>query len=715
MCASIMVVEDEGAIALDLKRRLSRLGYQVSCMAASHDEAIAGFVATRPDLVLMDINISGPIDGIDTATEIEAPVIYLTAYSEEKTLERAKATAPYGFLVKPFSERELHATIQMALERHKVEACLAGRERELATAYAKLEETQKQLLSRSAELFQEKERLLVTLQAIGDGVISANKYGEITFMNEIAETLTGWSLDEATGKRLSEVLKFMDEDVASSLVSQAELVAATAVGRRSVGEALLVARNGRQAYQVENCTAPIRGRNDEIVGVVMVFRDVSAARRMAAEIQYQATHDSLTGLINRREFELRLDRAIESAVRGECQHTMAFLDLDQFKPVNDTCGHVAGDELLRQVTALLHTSLRANDILARIGGDEFGVLLESCPIETGRRIMESVVKSIGDFRFIWGDRVFSIGASIGLVGISPKDVIRDMSVKDILAYADSACYAAKELGRNRVHVYQPDDQAVSKYLGDADWFARICSALDENRFVLYGQKIVDLSTASNDAVHVEILVRLKADDGAIIPPMAFIPAAERFGLMPRIDRWVIRHALEFIAGRRGEAGCLYGINLSGPMISDPNALEYINGQLEAFAGTISSICFEITETAAISHFGNARTLLQALKSQGCRVALDDFGSGMSSFGYLKQLPVDYLKIDGCFIKDIVDNEVDKAFVSAINDVAHVMNIETIAEFVESEAIVATLREIGVNYGQGYAIGKPLALDVLSGL
>ncbi|MTK63775.1 MAG: EAL domain-containing protein [Methanobacterium sp.] len=711
MSARIMVVEDEGAIALDLKRRLSRLGYDVTCVAASRDEAVAGAAATHPDIILMDINISGPVDGIDTAAEIRSPVIYLTAYSEEKTLARAKATAPYGFLVKPFSERELHATIQMALERHRVEACLAGRERELAEAYAKLEEAQRDLLERSSELFQEKERLLVTLQAIGDGVISTNQHGEISFMNLIAETLTGWSLDDALGKRLSDVLNLIDENAEIPIAAQDTLVTTAWQRGRVVGEGILIARNSGSARQVENCAAPILGRNGDLVGVVLVFRDVSAARRMAAEINYQATHDSLTGLSNRREFENRLDRAIETAIRAGLHHTMAYLDLDQFKTVNDTCGHIAGDELLRQVTALLKTTLRANDVLARLGGDEFGILLESCAVETGRQIMETVVRAIGEFRFVWGEKVFSIGASVGLVEFS--GAAADVSVKDILSFADSACYTAKETGRNRVCVYEPDDHALRKYLGEADWFARICAALDQNRFILYGQKIVHLARGEAGGIHMELLIRLKADDGAIVPPMAFIPAAERFGLMPRIDRWVIHSAFNYIARDHRQGLPQYGINLSGAMISDPKALDYIIEQLAVTGVDPTRICFEITETAAISHFGNARMLLHELKKRGCKIALDDFGSGMSSFGYLKQLPVDYLKIDGSFIKDIVENPVDEAFVSAINSVAHVMDIETIAEFVENDAIVEKLRTIGVNYVQGYGIGKPVPLDQLS--
>ncbi len=709
MMANVMVVEDEGAIALDLKRRLGRLGYQVTCVAASHDEAIAGVAAGRPDIVLMDINIAGAVDGIETAAEIDVPVIYLTAYAEEKTLERARATAPYGYLVKPFSERELHATIQMALQRRQVETCLAGRERELAAAYATLEEAQRELLTRSAELFQEKERLLVTLQSIGDGVISADHQGGITFMNQVAEGLTGWSVEDAVGKQVSQVLTLKDENGGNEGALPAELMALARQGHRAVGEGVLVARDGWDSYQVENCAAPIRGRGGETIGVVMVFRDVSAARRMAEEIQYQATHDSLTGLINRREFERCLEAAIGSAVREGHHHTMAYLDLDQFKTVNDTCGHVAGDELLRQITGLLRAALRSNDVVARLGGDEFGILLDSCPVETGRKLMETVVKTIGDFRFIWAERVFSIGASVGLVGIAESGVSGGMSVKTILSYADSACYTAKELGRNRVQLYQPDDLALTRYLGDADWFARVCSALDEDRFVLYAQSILALDADGRHGTHVEILIRLKGDDGAVISPMSFIPAAERFGLMPKIDYWVIRHAFDYIAADPGRAAGLYAINLSGALVSDPQAQDYICAQFDAYDIPPACICFEITETAAISHFGNARTLLHELKRRGCRIALDDFGSGMSSFGYLKQLPVDYLKIDGAFIRDIVDNKVDEAFVSAINSVAHVMGIKTIAEFVENEAIIAKLKTLGINYAQGYAIDRPQPL------
>lgn len=708
MATKIMVVEDESIVALNLQRRLIRLGYDVPCIAASHDQAMRGVTETQPDIVLMDINISGEIDGIETAAKIKAPVIYLTAYSEEKTLERAKATKPYGYLVKPFSERELHATIQMALERHRVELRLTSSEQQLAVAYAQIEEDKRELEIRAAKLFQQKERLEVTLNSIGDGVISTDHLGQVNYLNPVAEQMTGWSLAEATGQPVNKVLNLIDEESGDPAPSPVEKVLQTGAIYGLASDCALLSRNGTR-YAIEDSAAPIRDRNGKTIGVVLVFHDVSDARRLAAEMSYQATHDALTGLVNRREFEHRLEKAVDSANALAQQHALAYMDLDQFKIVNDTCGHIAGDELLRQVTGLLRLALRANDTLARLGGDEFGVLLEACPPGVALHISETLRNLIGDFHFVWEDKTFPISVSIGLINFGGNAPQQPRNLSEILSLADAACYAAKDSGRNRIHVYQADDQAISKRYGEMDWFGRLHRALEQNRFALYAQKIVALQGAPTHDTHVEILLRLQDEAGRLVPPMAFIPAAERYGLMSEIDRWVIAHAFAHIARQPLGRRSLYSINLSGASLNDDETLQFILRQLTVNALEPQQLCFEITETAAIANLINASAFIGALHDKGCKFALDDFGSGMSSFAYLKHLPVDYLKIDGSFVKDMDSNSIDATLVAAIHNIGHVMGLETIAEFAENDAVLARLAEIGVNYAQGYGVGRPYAL------
>lgn len=707
MLTRILIVEDESIVALDLQRRLIRLGYDVPRVAASHDQALKAVSETCPHIVLMDINISGDIDGIDTAVKIDLPVIFLTAYSEEKTLERAKVAKPYGYLVKPFSERELHATIQMALERHGVETRLKISENLLAVAYAKMEVAKRELEARAIELFEEKQRLEVTLNSIGDGVITTDKMGNVTYLNPVAEKKTGWTIAQACGQPINKILVLVNEKTGQSAPSPIEAALRTGELTGLAHHSSLINKQGI-TYSIEDSAAPMRDRDNQIIGAVLVFHDVSDARRLADEMTYQSTHDALTDLVNRREFERRLEKATQSSILHGHQHTVAYLDLDQFKIVNDTCGHSAGDELLRQITGLLRLTLRANDTLARLGGDEFGVLLESCPPYVALQIAENLRNIIGGFHFVWDNKTFPISVSIGLVNFSGEESERK-GMTDILRIADSACYTAKDLGRNRIHVYQADDNAMNKRHGELDWYTKIYSAMAQNRLVLYVQKIVSLNASDPYQEHVEMLLRLVSDDGKIIPPMAFIPAAERYGLMPEIDRWVIRTAFAHIASLPHSAHSLYSINLSGGSLNDEKALLFICEQLVTSGVRAESICFEITETAAIANLLNARAFIIALKEKGCKFALDDFGSGMSSFAYLKHLPVNFLKIDGCFVKDIATDNVDKAMVIAINDIGHVMGLETIAEFVENEDILRILRDIGVDFAQGYGVGYPVPM------
>ncbi|MEN6587224.1 MAG: EAL domain-containing protein [Sulfuricella sp.] len=429
-------------------------------------------------------------------------------------------------------------------------------------------------------------------------------------------------------------------------------------------------------------------------------------------LSYQATHDALTGLVNRREFERRLEKALVSSREEGRVHALCYLDLDQFKIVNDTSGHVAGDELLRQLTVLLQSKVREADLLARLGGDEFGVLLENCPLEQAQIVADLLRQTVKDFHFVWQNKAFVIGVSIGLVPITQECE----SLACVLSYADAACYAAKDLGRNRVHVYRIEDNELAQRQGEMNWVARINHAIEENRFRLYYQTIMPLAAADNEGAHFEILLRMLDDQGELIPPMAFIPAAERYNLMPAIDRWVVGTAFgqywKILPKDSLNQRHTCTVNLSGPSLCDDHFLDFIKRQFVLYHVPYDHICFEITETAAISNLSRAMDFIGELRAHGCRFSLDDFGSGLSSFTYLKNMPVDYLKIDGSFVRDMVDDPMDAAMVAAINQVGHVMGLKTIAEFVETDAVLEKLREMGVDFVQGFGIERPKPLEDL---
>lgn len=444
-----------------------------------------------------------------------------------------------------------------------------------------------------------------------------------------------------------------------------------------------------------------------LVQTTKAYEDqLSVLSEKEQELSWQATHDSLTKLINRHEFERRTSQLLEHAKADFSEHALLYLDLDQFKIVNDTCGHQAGDELLMQLAAELQRHIRDSDTLARLGGDEFGVLLESCPEEQARVQADRLRKSIREYRFYWHDKVFELGVSIGMVMVSDHSD----NTTELLSAADIACYMAKDGGRNRVHVYKLNDADLARRHGEMHWVARITSALEQSRFVLYKQKMVSLTGPS--IAHYEILVRMIDEENNIVPPSAFIPAAERFNLMPAIDRWVIEQAFHYLARRYQDQGShlRLSINLSGASISEDTFLDFIQQRLEFYRIAPEDICFEITETAAIHRLSQATRLIQQLKEAGCQFALDDFGSGLSSFAYLKNMPVDYLKIDGNFVRDIADDPIDYAMVSAIHEVGKAMGIKTVAEFAENAKIINELRKIGVDYAQGYGVELPILLD-----
>lgn len=556
-------------------------------------------------------------------------------------------------------------------------------------------------------LFEEKERLMVTFRSIGDAVIVTDMDGRIQYLNPVAEKFLDCGETEARGTGLLTLCRIEDEANRQAPLDLVRMCLERGTVVMSRNDCLLTRRDGHE-FAVEHTTGPIRDRNGNVIGVVLALRDVSEMRHLARQLSYQASHDSLTGLLNRHEFERRLDHALQSAKDDDKQHVLCYLDLDQFKMVNDTCGHVAGDQMLMQIAALIAPKVRDSDTLARLGGDEFGVLLEGCSLSKAIEIAETLRQIVRDFRFAWGGRTFDVGVSIGMAVISADSG----SVTEVLSAADAACYVAKDLGRNRLHVHQPDDVALARHRSEMEWAQRLSAAIKEDRLRLYGQPIMALQ-AGNSLVRHEILVHMLDEDGQVVPPMAFIPAAERYNLMPSVDRWVLRATLSWMRRvSRFAAPMACSVNLSGRSLCDHRFHEFVMSEIRDSGVDPAHIVFEITETAAVANFAQAQQFIAALKRLGCRFALDDFGSGLSSFAYLKHLPVDYLKIDGNFVRDMAGDPVDYAMVEAINHLGHVMGIRTIAEYVESEAVLEKLRALGVDYAQGFAISHPLPLDKL---
>ncbi|HEX7114262.1 MAG TPA: EAL domain-containing protein [Steroidobacter sp.] len=551
-------------------------------------------------------------------------------------------------------------------------------------------------------LFKEKESAQITLQSIGDGVITTDPQCRIEYLNPVAEQLTGWSLEHAQGRAIDEIFRSFHEETCEPLENPLAVAIRRTRAIKSVRPTLLIRRDGNELY-IESCASPIRDSAGNVLGGVLVFHDVSESRELNRKLSYHASHDILTGLVNRREFEARLERALKSARAREASYALCYIDLDQFKIINDNCGHSAGDALLGQVGALLKSKIRWRDTVARLGGDEFGVLLESCSLEEAVRNAEALREAIRNYKFVWEERTFRLGASIGVVPISPDN----NDVASLLSAADSACAAAKEAGRNRIYSFQENDIDLMRRRREMQWAARINNALEDNRFEIYRQVIQPLQHPQ-EGLHYELLLRMRDEAGKIVAPDQFIVAAERYGLTPNIDRWMIEHALRWLVSEADEREKLElcSINLSGQSLGDDKFLPFVIEHFHRSGIDASKICFEITETAAIASFSQANRFIHALKELGCRFALDDFGTGLSSFGYLKHFPVDFLKIDGSFVKEILHDPIDREMVRSINEIGHLTGKQTIAEFAENVEIIEMLRSLGVDYAQGYGIATP---------
>ena len=547
---------------------------------------------------------------------------------------------------------------------------------------------------------------LLALQSLAEAIIATDKEGRVTFMNPAAEQLTGNQAASSFGKPIEEVVTLVEEADRRLLAEPVHQALTSGAAVNLSRRALLLPSASGGERAIELTASPIRNPDREVMGAVVMLHDVTELRGLARQMSYQATHDALTGLVNRHEFERRLQEGIDSGHRGDGQHVLCYLDLDRFKIVNDTSGHVAGDSMLREVAKLLRDAVRDSDTVGRLGGDEFGLLLVGCPLDKARQIADDLTRSVGDYRFVWKDKIFNIGVSVGLVEISRESG----TLEELLAAADTACYVAKKQGSGRVAVYSARDEALARHTGEIQWLQRLQGALKDNRFHLYQQVIV-AAHGEETGPAMEVLVRMQDESGNELVPADFMRAAERYRLMGLVDRWVVQTTLAAL-GRGAspvQTNRSVAINISGQTLGDVQFLEFVVECFDSTGAAPAQVCFEITETAVIANLDHARRFVGVLHGMGCQFALDDFGSGVGSFSNLKNLPLDYLKIDGSFMRNLARDPVNQTMVTAMIKLARTLNFKVIAEQVEDTAALDAARRIGVDYLQGYAIGRPQPL------
>jgi len=565
--------------------------------------------------------------------------------------------------------------------------------------------------SLEVSLSRSKRQAQYTLESIGEGVITTGNDGHIDYMNLAAEALIGASRDDAAGHKIGELFSLVDDSDRRPLGDPVDRCLSM---RRRVNmgrHAVMVSHDGEHEHSVELSASPIRGPGDSISGSVVVFHDVGELRGLTRKMSYQATHDPMTGLINRREFERRLDEAMDSAHSEEATHMLFYMDLDRFKAVNDSCGHLAGDNMLREVAMVIKEQVRDSDFVGRLGGDEFGALLIGCPIEKARQIATDICNAVADYRFVWKDKIFNIGISIGLVEISHVSG----TVQDVMSAADSACYVAKQEGRGKVHIYSARDEVVARERGDIQWLRELQTALHESGFELAVQPIIAMTSGADSGPAIEILIRLPDGRGREADTADFLRPAERYQLMPQIDRWVVNATLNAINSGElrlaGNRSC--AINLSGQTIADEAFLGFVVEALDRSGVAPSSICFEVTEKAILANVQQAQRFIEVLHGIGCEFSLDDFGSGMGSFASLKHLPIDYLKIDGIYTRNLQTDEVNQEMVAAMIKLARTMQFRVVAEQVEYQEDFDWLRDIGVDFVQGHFVESPMLLGAMT--
>ena len=682
----ILVVEDERIIAIDLQRRLERFGYTVVAIAAAGKQAIELVEQHSPDIILMDIMLVGDIDGIEAATIIKEkfaiPVIFLTAYSDEKTLERAKIAEPSGYILKPFKDKELYTTIDISLYKYRVDQELKRQQR-WSTAI---------------------------LHSIADGIVALGTDDKIILMNPIAEKITGWSAKDVQGKTLDELIEL--EDMTENVNSIIQLPSGSEQMIKSrpftFKNCYLNNRFGEK-LQVEGSLSAIMDKTGKFEGLVLALRDMTAVSKLSEAIDYHTSHDSLTGLSNREAFSLQLEKIISVPAPRPKSYSLIYIDIDRFKIVNDTCGHTTADRMLVEIAKIIKTFSKDSNYSARLGGDQFGLIVEAGNDREAVNIVSELHRSFHENKLEWEDKVFPYDTSIGVSFLNGSDV----TVSAFLAEADDACFLAKEEGGNRIKIYDKTKNQFKQRRGEMEWVSKLSKALEENRFELYIQEIRPLDRDRIPYSKGEILIRMKDEEGNMVMPADFIPAAERYNMMSQIDRWVISEAIKQFQRHNGN-GNLAGIkeisiNLSAQSMMDEDMLDFIKKEFADTGADPQNYCFEITETATISNMASAHEFIYNMKKTGCSFALDDFGSGFSSFNYLKNLPVDYLKIDGVFVRNMHEDSINKAMIEAINTMGHLMGKKTIAEFVCNPTIIEMLTALGVDFAQGYEISKPLPL------
>lgn len=659
----------------------------------SYRSALEAIQTNSYDIYLFDYRL-GVHNGLELLQEItrtgsRIPVVFLTGLGDHEIDLEAMHLGASDYLIKSeLSAHLLEKSIRYAIEQKKIET----------------------------ELFQEKEQAIVTLESIGDAVIITDTQGNISHLNKTAENLLGWLTREIQGQPFFTVVELVNETTRAPLDDPLATVADRKQMMGLSAPTILINREGRE-MAVEGSFSPICNHHNQVTGLVIVFHDVTENRELAKKISYQASHDFLTGLDNRMKLEEKLDLLLGKTT-GQQEHAFFYMDLDHFKMINDTCGHFAGDQLLKQISALIRQTLRQSDAVARIGGDEFGVLLENCPPYKATEIAAKICNAVGNLRFIWKDKTFSVGVSIGVVIINIQN--REMSI--ILSSADQACYIAKKEGGNRFHLSH--DGGQSDHSDESQWLTTITKAFEEERFYLNFQPIVPFSGEAPNSPSggnwFEVLIRMKDDNGNLIYPNHFLPVMQHYKMMPAIDQWVVGEFFSlyerFLAGRPQtrpqNTPWMFNINISGASFDCESFWEFVQEQFDKYHLPPALICFEITETTAITNFNTAIQWIRKLKNMGCRLAIDDFGSGLASFHYLRYLPIDYIKIDGSIIKNSSDDTIDYTMVSAINQLAHLMGIKTIAEFVEDQTIYEKIQAAGVDYAQGYHISKPVSFEEL---